>query len=123
MKKIIMMLCLMLSLATVFAVAEETGESPVEQTKALMASGDAEGAVAVLEEAAATGDAALQNALGYCYAFGMGVEQDWQKAVEYYTLSAEQGYAPAQSILGYEYLFAALPLRRGAEKGRVVERN
>ena len=76
MKKIIMMLCLMLSLATVFAVAEETGESPVEQARVLITAGDAEGAVAVLEEAAATGDAAAQNALGYCYAFGMGVEQD-----------------------------------------------
>ena len=37
------------------------------------------------------------------YQEGHGVEQDYKTAIKWYTLSAEQGFAPASSILGYYY--------------------
>ena len=33
------------------------------------------------------------------YANGQGVEQSYEKAVEYYQLAADQGYEPAQEAL------------------------
>ncbi len=38
--------------------------------------------------------------LGLCFAFGIGVEEDDQKAVEWILKAAEQGFAPAQAMLG-----------------------
>ncbi len=43
-----------------------------------------------------------QNILGYMYQHD-GVEQDYQKAIHYYQLAADQGYAVAQNNLGYMY--------------------
>ena len=37
------------------------------------------------------------------YEKGKGVKQDYNKAVKWYTKSAEQGYADAQCNLGYMY--------------------
>ena len=37
---------------------------------------------------------------GRCYEYGIGVTKDLVKAVEYYTLAANQGYAAAQNNLG-----------------------
>ena len=102
-KMIALILCLMLCLAVVPVYAGEvgqTGESLMEQAKALIAAEDYQGAAELLKKAAETGDAIAQYALGDCYAYGAGVDQDDQKAAEYYTLAADQGYAPAQAALG-----------------------
>ena len=46
----------------------------------------------------------VQFNLGMSYAHGTeGVEQDWAKAVRFYRLAAEQGYAAAQCNLGVCY--------------------
>ena len=45
------------------------------------------------------GYAPAQNMLGVCYRDGLGTEQDLEKAEEYFRLSANQGYAPAQENL------------------------
>jgi len=37
------------------------------------------------------------------YQIGKGVTQDYKQAIEWYTKSAEQGYARAQCNLGYMY--------------------
>ena len=37
------------------------------------------------------------------YTAGQGVPQDFKEAAKWYTLAAEQGYAKAQSNLGYVY--------------------
>ena len=63
-------------------------------------------------EQAEHGDAEAQLRLGYCYEKGNGVEQNYEKAIEWYTKSVEQGYAVAQLRLGYCY-----------EKGNGVEQN
>ena len=41
--------------------------------------------------------------LGYNYAYGKGVQQDYAKAVEYYTKAANMGHAGAQNNLGVCY--------------------
>ena len=62
-------------------------------------------------EAAENGDAEAQCLLADAYFLGNGVEQDEQKAVEWFRKSAEQGHAVAEYALGNCY-FAG----RGIEK-------
>ena len=57
-----------------------------------------------IKEQAMQNDAAAQYLLAYCFQFGKLVEQDYGKAVNWYTLSAKQGHMPAQHNLGYLYL-------------------
>ena len=93
-KMIALIMCLMLCLAAVPMHAEETeetAESLMEQAKALYSAEDYQGAAELIEKAAETGDAGAQYTLGDCYAYGSGFDQDYQKAAEYYTLSAGQG--------------------------------
>ena len=40
---------------------------------------------------------------GGCYNLGKGVKQDFEEAVKYYKLSADQGFANAQCNLGISY--------------------
>ena len=49
------------------------------------------------------GDAEAQFNLGYRYEVGDGVPQDFQKALEWYLVSADQGHAGAQYFLGNMY--------------------
>jgi hypothetical protein len=51
-------------------------------------------------EKAEGGDALAQNELGLMYVKGEGIEQDKNKAAEWWTKSAEQGYAKAQYNIG-----------------------
>ena len=67
--------------------------------------------LAMRMEAAENGDAEAQCLLADAYFLGNGVEQDEQKAVEWFRKSAEQGHAVAEYALGNCY-FAG----RGIEK-------
>ena len=51
------------------------------------------------------GHAEAQNMVGYMYRWGQGVEQDFEKAREWYRRSADQGNATAQSNLGLVYRY------------------
>jgi uncharacterized protein len=53
--------------------------------------------------AADQGDPLGQNALGFMYASGQGVQKDPAQAVKWYRKAAEQGYDQAQYNLGYSY--------------------
>jgi TPR repeat protein len=57
-----------------------------------------------------------QTNLGICYLDGVGVEQDYVKAAELFSLAAEQGYAEAQCRLGQCYL-ERQGVRRNLSKG------
>jgi TPR repeat protein len=46
------------------------------------------------------GDVQAQGMLGYCYAYGQGVERDDVKAVEWFTRASKEGHAPSQVALG-----------------------
>ena len=50
------------------------------------------------------GDAQAQFELGFRYATGEGVAQDWTEAVKWYRKAAEQGHAGAQFLLGVCYV-------------------
>ena len=63
------------------------------------------------EQKAKDGDAESQFCFGYCHDYGLGVEKDAAKAVEWYRKSAEQGNARAQCNLGWCYDFG-----QGVEK-------
>ena len=52
---------------------------------------------------ALNGNADAQYNLGIMYASGLGVIQDYNEAVKWFRLSADQGYARAQVILGLIY--------------------
>ncbi len=56
-----------------------------------------------LHMAAANGDAGAQLVLGFRYAEGQGVPQDFAAAVRWTTLAAEQGNVTAQTNLGSAY--------------------
>ncbi|MCH5292250.1 MAG: sel1 repeat family protein, partial [Treponema sp.] len=56
-----------------------------------------------LIERAERGDAEAQNELGEMYYDGEGVEQDYDKAFDWFLKSAEQGNASAQMRLGFMY--------------------
>ncbi len=58
-----------------------------------------------LSKEAEQGDAHAQRELGFCYYFGVDVEQDYEKAVEWWTKAAEQGDASAQGCLGRCYYY------------------
>ena len=73
------------------------------------------------EQRAMQGDPTAQFCLGYMYKHGKGVRPDPQKAIEWYTKSAEQGYTPAQNDLGvmYEFIGESL-LFSGDESGITI---
>ena len=54
-------------------------------------------------EAGRRGDATAQCVIGYCYAAGQGVTQDWTEALKYYRAAAQQGHPNAQYNLGTCY--------------------
>lgn len=76
---------------------------------------------------AAKGNAAAQSILGFMYANGQGVPQDYNKAEKWYLKAAAQGDADAQTFLGImygkgqgvpqDYVKAAEWYRKAAEQG------
>ena len=50
------------------------------------------------------GDAQAQGGLGMMYDGGLGIKQDYFKAVKWHRKAAEQGYGGAQVMLGFSYL-------------------
>ncbi|QLH37625.1 MAG: sel1 repeat family protein [Parachlamydiaceae bacterium] len=56
--------------------------------------------IGVLEEMSEKGDVQAQSRLGLCYYRGEGVNQDYEKAVQYFKQAADQNDARAQSNLG-----------------------
>ena len=57
----------------------------------------------MFRKAAQQGFDKAQYKLGVCYYYGDGVEQNYEKAVEWYMKSANQGNSNAQNDLGYCY--------------------
>ena len=87
--------------------ADATGQYAVETARKVDAAKADElyaRARAGLEKMADAGNLAATKLLGDLYLDGKGgVQQDYAKALEYYTLAAEEDYAPAQAQLGYIY--------------------
>lgn len=60
-------------------------------------------AVAYYQQAALRGHTLAQKSLGFAYANGLGVSQDFAKAAQWHHIAAEQGDIDAQRNLGYLY--------------------
>jgi TPR repeat protein len=56
-----------------------------------------------LLRAAHSGDPTAQCVVGYCFAAGKGVQQNWGEALRFYNQAAEQGHPNAQYNLGTCY--------------------
>ena len=95
MKRITFLFVLCFTLTTVSVFAGETElSSIIEQAKELLASEDYDAAIQLFQEAASQGDPVAQNALGYCYEKGLGVEQSDEEALRYYQQALDIGYEP-----------------------------
>lgn len=75
------------------------------EAKAAYDRGEYEIAMELLRPLAELGDARAQTNLGFMYAEGQGVLQDYTEALKWYLMAAEQGFAIAQVEVGamYEY--------------------
>ena len=54
-------------------------------------------------KAAENGSTSAQNAVGYFYVHGLGVEQDYEEAFKWYMKAAEQGNKTAIGNIGWCY--------------------
>ena len=61
---------------------------------------DAGKAEEILKFCAEKKDAESQYALGYLYFYGAGLEQDYEEAVKYLVMAADQEIGPAYYLLG-----------------------
>lgn len=69
------------------------------------AEGNAEKAVSYYVKAAEKNDARGQFLLSLCYNNGYGVDADGEKSMHWLSLSAQQGYALAQNLMGVLYTY------------------
>ena len=80
--------------------------------------GHYEMAIYDFEQRAVQGDPVAQFCLAFMYKHGKGIVPNIEKAIEWYTKAAEQGYAPAQNDLGVMHeLIGARALLSGEEQG------
>ncbi|HKK98094.1 MAG TPA: tetratricopeptide repeat protein [Marivita sp.] len=75
----------------------------IEDARDLMEEGRFEEAYDALWPAARSGNAEAEELIGVMYALGLGVEQDYVRAFEWYLRSAMKGHAGAQSGIGWYY--------------------
>ena len=75
----------------------------LEIARDLMEAGKFEEARALLWPAARSGNAEAEELIGVMYAMGLGVEQDYARAFDWYLRSAMKGHAGAQSGVGWYY--------------------
>ncbi len=75
----------------------------LEEARDMMEAGQFEDARLALWPAARSGNAEAEELIGVMYALGLGVEQDYERAFEWYLRSAMKGHAGAQSGVGWYY--------------------
>ena len=83
MKKTAFLFVILIALTSLPVLGGVKVNNPVEQAKIYLVEEDYDAAVPLLQEAAEQGDPDAQSYLGYCYYYGTGVEQDFEKAAEY----------------------------------------
>ena len=75
----------------------------IEQARDLMEAGKFAEARAELWPAARSGNADAEELIGVMYAMGLGVEQDYERAFEWYLRASMKGHPGAQSGVGWYY--------------------
>lgn len=87
--------------AVVFAAPQT--DPDIATLKAKAASPEFKARITALKSRAAEGDAGAQDALGWFYQFGVGLPQDYSRAIYWYRKAADQNFADAQARLGLLY--------------------
>ena len=77
-----------------------------------------EEALSGIRELAEQGNAQAQFYLGNCYAQGIGVEEDWEEAVQWFTAAEKQGHAGAANNLAYAFDDEGLGTERNQDYAR-----
>lgn len=77
--------------------------SALEQARDLMEANRYDEALAALHPLARSGNADAEELIGVHYALGLGVEQDYQRAFEWYLRSSLKGHPGAQSGIAWYY--------------------
>jgi len=75
----------------------------IEHARDLMEANRFDEAMRELWPAARSGNADAEELIGVMYAMGLGVEQDYTRAFEWYLRSAMKGHPGAQSGVGWYY--------------------
>ena len=75
----------------------------LEEARDLMEAGQFEAARAQFEVLARSGNADAEELIGVMYALGLGVEQDDERAFDWYLRASMKGHPGAQSGLGWYY--------------------
>ena len=75
----------------------------IEHARDLMEANRFEEAYRELWPAARSGNADAEELIGVMYAMGLGVEQDYRRAFEWYLRSSMKGHPGAQSGIGWYY--------------------
>ena len=78
-------------------------EADIEEARDLMEAGEFEEARAALLPFARSGNADAEELIGVMYALGLGVEQDRERAFEWYLRASMKGHPGAQSGIGWYY--------------------
>ena len=105
MKKTLALLLALLLILSLSATAEQSSQEIMNRGIEAYNSEDYILAFGCFYELAERGDPAAQFNLGLMYERGKGVEQSYEKALEYYLKAAEQGNASAQFSLGSLYQY------------------
>ncbi|MEL6548888.1 MAG: tetratricopeptide repeat protein [Pseudomonadota bacterium] len=92
-----------LAVALALACLAVPAAAEIEEARDLMEAGRFEEAYAAFWPAARSGNADAEELIGVMYALGLGVEQDYVRAFEWYLRSAMKGHPGAQSGVGWYY--------------------
>jgi TPR repeat protein len=95
--------CIVILMSLMIIISGSPGHAELEEARDLMENGKFSEARAALWPAARSGNAEAEELIGVMYAMGLGVEQDYQRAFEWYLRSAMKGHPGAQSGVGWYY--------------------
>ena len=87
-------------------------QAELEEARDLMEAGKFMEARAALWPAARSGNAEAEELIGIMYAMGLGVEQDYERAFEWYLRAAMKGHPGAQSGVAWYYEVGAASKRK-----------
>ena len=91
------------TLLAVFVLSTTPAHAEIEHARDLMEANKFEEAMKELWPAARSGNADAEELIGVMYAMGLGVEQDYTRAFEWYLRSSMKGHPGAQSGVGWYY--------------------
>lgn len=90
-------------LAVSLAVSTPVFAADLEEARDLMEAGEFVAAREMFEVLARSGNADAEELIGVMYALGLGVDQDDERAFEWYLRASMKGHPGAQSGIGWYY--------------------